>query len=86
MYNEIKQVMATSNETIESLRIEPADNGFKVCWTECVKRAGAGHYDNRSYEYHEEVFKDDEEAQAIGRFKDLNAQRRKGEPLEEEEG
>lgn len=61
---------------IESLRLEPADNGFVVCWTECTKSSTGGTYGNTMYNYHEEVFKDDESEKAIGRFKDLRKQMR----------
>lgn len=75
--------MAGKNETIENLRLEPADNGFKLCWTECSKNVDGGQYGNRNYEPHEEVYKDDEEATAIGRFKDLKNKMKKD--LAEEE-
>lgn len=68
---------------IESLRLEPADNGFVVCWTEVTKSNG-GTFGNCTYNYHEEVFKDDESEKAIGRFKDLRKQMRGISDSEEE--
>lgn len=75
-----------TTNTIEDLRLTPADNGFKVCYTEKEeKSASKGTYGNCSYEYHEEVFKDDEEATAISRFKDLKGKMRKQESSEKGE-
>lgn len=61
---------------IENLRLEPADNGFVVCWTECKRSDTGGTFGNSTYDYHEEVFKDDESEKAIGKFKDLRKKMR----------
>jgi len=74
-----------AQNTVEDLRLTPADNGFKVCWGEYKKMAGGGQFGNREYESHEEVFKDNEESQAIGRFKDLKALMKKEQAEEKSE-
>lgn len=60
---------------ISCLRLEPASNGVIICYDVKTKKAGAGTYDNYSYDYRKEVFDFDsgEEAfdEAFERFKTL---------------
>lgn len=69
---------------IEGLRLEPADNGFTICWTECVRNESAGTYGNTDYTSREEVFKDSESKKAMQRFMELRNEM-KGIKSEEEE-
>lgn len=70
---------------IESLRLEPADNGFTICWTEC-EYAQQGTYGNAQYTSREEVFKDSESKKAMSRFMELRNKMKgiKSESTEEE--
>jgi len=58
---------------IDDVRMETADNGVIICYTQ-KKKTGNGKYDNYSYDYKKEVFDfDDEEdsQEAFDRFKEL---------------
>jgi hypothetical protein len=56
---------------IQCLRLEPADNGFKVKWTECTKEDNSGTFGNASYKDHELVFKDEESNEAMEKFMEM---------------
>lgn len=43
--------MAKETSTIQDVRMEPADNGVMIGYTEKIKTPDKGHYDNCSYEY-----------------------------------
>lgn len=67
---------------IENLRLEPANNGFVLCWTDITDNSAPGKIGgNPIYKYNEEVYKDNEESQVLGRFKDLKAQMRKSDAV-----
>lgn len=56
---------------ISCLRLEPADNGFKVMWNECMRNENQGTYGNSSYKNHEILFKDNESKQAMSKFMEM---------------
>lgn len=60
---------------IESLRMEPADNGCIICYEEITETKAPGQeFANRQYKYRKEVydFDDDEDMEeAFKRFKEL---------------
>lgn len=71
---ENKEEMPVPLNPIEEVRMESAENGVIICYTEKRKRPGAGEYDNYSYEYKKEVFDFDEDKdsdKAFERFKQL---------------
>lgn len=58
---------------IDDVRMESADNGVIICYTE-KRKTGNGKYDNYTYDYKKEVFDFDEEEdsqEAFDRFKTL---------------
>jgi hypothetical protein len=70
---EAKSLMPVSSHPIDDVRMETADNGVIICYTQ-KKKTGNGKYDNYSYDYKKEVFDfDDEEdsKEAFDRFKEL---------------
>ena len=70
---EAKSLMPVSAHPIDDVRMETADNGVIICYTQ-KKKTGNGKYDNYSYDYKKEVFDfDDEEdsKEAFDRFKEL---------------
>jgi len=72
MYEE-KSLTPVSMHPIDDVRMETADNGVIICYTQ-KKKTGKGKYDNYSYDYKKEVFDfDDEEdsKEAFDRFKEL---------------
>jgi len=69
---------------IESLRLEPADNGFTICWTECIRNETSGTYGNTEYTPHEEVFKDNDAKKAMARFMELRNEMKNIKEVKEE--
>lgn len=58
---------------IDDVRMESADNGVIICYTE-KRKTGNGKYDNYTYDYKKEVFDFDYEEdsqEAFDRFKTL---------------
>lgn len=71
-----------ADKMICDVRMENADNGVIINYTEKVKRATKGSYDDYAYNYKREVYDfDDDEGEdfqeAFDRFKELFAQARK---------
>lgn len=83
MHNEslISKPMAIdkSKSTIDYLRMEPADNGVVITWTEKTKTPSKGTYDNCTYKDHKLVYDIDEEVdggktdidKAFAKFREL---------------
>ena len=66
------------------VRMENADNGVIISWTEKTKKSTKGSYDDYSYDYKKEVYdfdEDDDEGEefnkAFDRFKELFLQAKK---------
>lgn len=53
--------------TIDYLRMEPADNGVVITWTEKTKTPSKGTYDNCSYKDHKLVYDIDESGDDNGK-------------------
>lgn len=71
---EKEMVMPMPEGKIDSVSMESAENGVIISYSVCKKKAGAGQYDNMSYDYKKEVFDFDEEEdsqEAFDRFKEL---------------
>lgn len=72
--------MAEEKESkICDVRMENADNGVIVSYTEKTPKKGGGTYDNMSYEYCKEVFSEDDMESGFKRFKELFLQAREHE-------
>lgn len=63
--------------TIEYLRMEPADNGVIISWTERTPSNSKGTFENSMYKDHKEVYDIDEDNEeddiekAFSKFKEL---------------
>jgi hypothetical protein len=65
--------MPIPTNPIDDVRMESADNGVIICYSE-KRKTGNGKYDNYTYDYKKEVFDFDEEEdskEAFDRFKEL---------------
>jgi len=55
----------TSNSMYTDVRLEGAENGLVLHYTEKVKRPGSSEYDNYDYNYKQKVYKFNEAQEAV---------------------